>query len=977
MIKRHFGALTLCAAAAGLAVNAVMPVTSALAATPITSPAEALINAINIPYTTFTLKNGLQVVVQTDRRAPVVAVAVWYKVGSGLEPKGKTGFAHLFEHLMFSGSENAPGDFMQSLLGSGVTELNGTTSFDRTNYFATVPTPNLDAVLFLESDRMGHLLGAMTQAKLDNQRGVVQNEKRQGDDRPYGLVQYAKLEGLLPEGHPYHHSTIGSMADLDKASLDDVKAWFKDNYGPNNAVLTLAGDIDIATAKAKVEKWFGAIPRGKDVVQAKVEVPSLPTRKDMVIKDRVAQARIYRYWAVPGGAEPDRIPLDVGAYALGGLANSRLNNALVRDEKLAVNVVSYVDAYKHMSFFEIQVDVKPGVDVDLVSKRLDEMVASYIKTGPNQEEIDRAAMSNAVDYMRALETVGERAVVMTDGLLGRGKLDAFKDELRAFANVSPATATAALQKWLSRPVLALTVLPGEREAYEESKVVGPTAGTGAALPATAPGVSPTMASAASPSTAAAISQAGAPKAEGGAGVGQAVAGSQKIPAFREVADVDFPAVESATLSNGIKVHFARRDVVPFVNVSLSFDAGIASDSAGRLGVQSLMLAAMEQGTKSKNDIELASAKEKLGASLQFRSTMDRTQIDLTALTVNLSPSLDLLADIVMNPAFADQAVARVRDLRLSAIKQELSRPHAIASRTLAATLFGSQHPYGRPSSGNGSAAVVGALKPADLAAFHQAWIRPDKLEIFVVGKTTLAEVKGELEARFGRWRTAAVSAGEKNFAAAIPENKPRVLFVDVPKSSQSVIYGGKVLPVKGSANLLAFTQANKVLGGDYLSRINKDLRQEKGWTYGARSNIYRYKNQVQFAVVAPVQADRTGDAIAELRTLVRDFLRDKGVTEQELHETIGNSIREKPSSFLRSLQIMSQMRNDVLYQRPFHYITTEASNLRSLKVEDLNDAARNLIVNNEFTWVVVGDKAKVLPQLQNLGLPVEVIQSPE
>jgi zinc protease len=226
------------------------------------APVPELVERVDIPFQSFTLDNGLTVLVHEDRKAPVVAVSVWYNVGSKDEPKGKTGFAHLFEHLMFNGSENAPGDFFEPLQQIGATDYNGTTSFDRTNYFQTVPTAALERALFLESDRMGYLLGAVTQEKLDNQIGVVQNEKRQGDNRPGGLVWYRVLEEIFPEGHPYRHSPIGSMADLQSATLADVKQWFLDNYGPNNAVLVLAGDIDAASARPLVEKYFGAIKRG-------------------------------------------------------------------------------------------------------------------------------------------------------------------------------------------------------------------------------------------------------------------------------------------------------------------------------------------------------------------------------------------------------------------------------------------------------------------------------------------------------------------------------------------------------------------------------------------------------------------------------------------------------------------------------------------------------------------------------------------
>ena len=410
-------AFALPALAASAAPSAAAP--KAQAASRI-APVADLVRRVDIPYQQFTLANGLKVVVHEDRKAPVVAISIWYNVGSKDEPAGKTGFAHLFEHLMFNGSENSPGDYFEPLREIGATDLNGTTWFDRTNYFQTVPRPALETGLWLESDRMGHLLGAIDQTKLTNQIGVVQNEKRQGDNEPYGLVEYAQLEALFPEGHPYRHSTIGSMADLDSASLDDVKQWFRDKYGPNNAVLVLAGDVSAAEARPLVEKYFGDIPRGKVNTPAAAPVPTLPERKVQVMTDRVANSRIYRDWAVPGLLDPDMIQLDVAGCVLGGLASSRLDNILVRQEQSAVGVEAGIQAFHRISMFEIQVNVKPGVDPAGVERRLDQIVGEYIANGPTADEVQRCVTTDVAGRIRGLEQVGGfggKAVALAEGAL--------------------------------------------------------------------------------------------------------------------------------------------------------------------------------------------------------------------------------------------------------------------------------------------------------------------------------------------------------------------------------------------------------------------------------------------------------------------------------------------------------------------------------------------------------------------------------
>jgi len=353
------------------------------------APVSELIARVDIPWKRFQLDNGLTVLVHEDRKAPVVAVSVWYNVGSKDEPKGSTGFAHLFEHLMFGGSENSPSSHIQTMNAAGATSLNGTTWFDRTNYFQTVPTPALDYTLYLESDRMGYLLGQVSQEVLDLQRGVVQNEKRQGDNQPYGMTYYATLEALFPEGHPYRHSTIGSMADLDSASMETVRDWFRENYGPNNAVLVLSGDIDEAKARELTEKYFGAIARGPVNTPAAAPVPTLAAPVEQVLHDRVAQTRISRTWAVPGLGDPDSVPLSVGASVLGGLASSRLDNVLVRDEQTASSVSASNQTFQRLGMFSYSAMVKPGADADAVAQRMDAVLADLIANGPTQDEINR------------------------------------------------------------------------------------------------------------------------------------------------------------------------------------------------------------------------------------------------------------------------------------------------------------------------------------------------------------------------------------------------------------------------------------------------------------------------------------------------------------------------------------------------------------------------------------------------------------
>ncbi|HEX5238174.1 MAG TPA: pitrilysin family protein [Sphingomicrobium sp.] len=913
-------------------------------------PVSALVKDVSIPHTVFKLKNGLTVIVHEDHKAPVVAVSVWYHVGSKDEPAGRTGFAHLYEHLMFGGSEHSDTSWFGPMQAIGATDLNGTTWFDRTNYFETVPRAALDRTLFLESDRMGHLLPALTQKKLDIQRGVVQNEKRGDDNQPGGLLQYAIQQTLFPVGHPYHHTTIGSMSDLDHASLEVVKDWFRTHYGPNNAVLVLAGDITAAEARPLVEKYFGDIPAGPKSIPAAAGVPTLKAPVHMAFHDEVANTTVTRMWAVPGLTAKDTEALQMAASVLGGLASSRLDNELVRDKKTAVSVSADDQVFERIGEFKVEATVKPGVDPKLVGQQLDAVIAEFIKTGPTAEELKRAKTDDIASTIRGLESVGGfggKAVTLASGQVYAGDANFYKTELEEEAALTPAMVRAAAQKWLSRPVFAYTLSPGKRDPYEESKLASDSASPGGGAKVTA-----------APASAKATTTRGVDRSQ--------------LPPIGQIADLKFPTVEHAKLSNGIPVLFAHRSGIPVVRVAIDFDAGNAADPKTALGTQAFMLGMLDEGTDKYNSVEIAEAKENLGAEISASPSMDRSSVSLSALAPNLPQSLGLMSDIVRHPAFASAEVDRVRAQQLAAIAAETKQPVGLALRTLPPIIYGKAHPYGVPFTGSGDPAVVAKLTPADLAAFHDTWLRPDDATIFVVGDTTLAKVMPLLEKSFGDWRVPG-TAPVKNFTAPPAPQQSRILLLDRPNTPQSLIFGGEIMPVRGTDDLVALNEANEVLGGAFLSRLNMDLRETKHWSYGVAGFIDRVQHQVPYLIYSPVQTDQTGPSIAAMRSDMAAFLTSEGVTPEELTRTIDGSIRELPGQFETAEAVMGGMESNVLYHRPDNYYETLASKYRALTAPELDAAAKAAIDPSRLTWVVIGDAAKVKPQLDALGIPVEVV----
>lgn len=908
-----------------------------------------LVEAAEIPFERFTLENGLTTIVHTDRKAPIVGVTVYYRVGSKHEPRGRTGFAHLFEHLMFVGSENVE-NFDIPLEGAGSTPTNGSTFFDRTNYVETVPTGALDLALFMESDRMGYLLGAITQEKLDNQRAVVQNEKRQGDNQPYGLVRYLQAEGLLPVGHPYRHATIGSMADLDAASLTDVREWFRDNYAPNNVVLVLAGDIDAATARPMVERWFGAIPRGPEVAKVEAGPVTLSAPVERTVTDQVPFPSVFQMWTGPGLNHPDAVPLQVGMEILGGLQSSRLNNALVRGAELAVSVSANASLQEQLSLIETQVDVKDGVPREQALAALEAETARLLADGPALDELDRARTQAVARAIAALESVGGfdgKGLILAEGELYSGDPAFYRRQLDQLVALTQLDVQQAMQRWLSRPAFTLNIVPGERTL--DGGVMGGW-GDEDINPPPAPDEKAPLA----------VTRTAPPREQ---------------PAVSPVGALAFPEVQRATLSNGIEVLLAQRDAVPQVSLALTIDAGAVVDPADRNGLHATMVGLLAEGTTTRSAVDIAIAQEQLGTTLRASAGVDNDTVVLQALSTNLASSLELMADVVRNPAFREDDVARVREQRLAEVAQELASPNGLASRVFFPLVYGADHPYARAFSA-GDADVIASLAPADLAAAHKAWFRPELATITAVGDVTLPDLVAALESSFGDWSAMAASPSAKPVAPPAPPAQQRLVVVDRPNSPSSTLLIGRATPLMGHADDTEPTLlAVEVLGGGFLSRLNQDLRETKGWTYGIRASIPAVKGQRLLQVGTPVQADRTADSIRVILDQMSAFPATRPVDEIELQRVTDGSIRGLPNRYETNAQVLGALLTNQRLGRDMRYQAQLPAIYRAIDSAAIDAAAREYLGPGDLTIVVVGDRRVIDPQLEGLGMPITYLEA--
>ena len=871
---------------------------------------------IDIPYQKFILKNGLTLIVHEDHKAPIVAVNVWYHVGSKNEKPGRTGFAHLFEHLMFNGSENFNDDYFKAMDKVGATDLNGTTNEDRTNYFETAPRNALDIVLWMESDRMGHFLGAVTQERLDEQRGVVQNEKRQGENQPYGRVNELIVKSTYPADHPYSWTVIGSMEDLNAASLEDVQEWFRTYYGAANAVLVIAGDITAGEAREKVEKYFGDIPAGPPIAKHETWVAKREGSQRQILQDRVPQARLYMVWNVPPFKSKEADYLDIFSSVLTSGKNSRLYNRLVYKEQIASGVAAFIDAREIGSQFYIMATARPGENLAMVESMIHEELGKLLEEGPTEEELRRVKISHMAGFIRSAERVGGfggKSDILAMNQVYAGDPEYYKVSLNRVREATPDDIRETARAWLSDGVFNLEVHPFPEYATASSDV-----------------------------------------------------DRSRLPELGEVPDAQFPELQRAELSNGLKIVLAERQSIPVVTCNLLIDAGYAADQFATPGTAKLAMDMLDEGTKTRTTLEISEQLQLLGASLSSGSSLDTSSVFLSALKENLEPSLELFADVVLNPSFPDEEFQRLKKLQLDAIQREKVQPFTMALRVFPQLMYGPEHAYSTPFTGSGTEDSVRGLTVQDAQKFYQTWFKPNNATIIVVGDTTMAEIKPRLEAVFADWERGDVP--DKNIARVEQETKSTVYLLDRPGSIQSIIFAGNLTLPRDNQQEIALQTANDILGGQFTARLNMNLREDKHWSYGARSVVVGARGQRPFFAYAPVQTDKTKESMVEIAKELGAILKDQPPSEEEVQRITTQEALELAGSWETIGAVSGSISEIVTYSLPDDYWATYTERLKSLEVPPVRASVDELIHLDRLIWVVVGDLSKIEPGIRELGL---------
>ncbi len=877
----------------------------------------------------YTLGNGLDVLLHEDHNTPVVGVNLWYKVGSQDEKPGKTGFAHLFEHLMFQGSQHHDDEYFGPLEQLGA-RINGSTNTDRTNYFEVVPSNALELALWLESDRMGFLLPALSQGKLDNQRDVVKNERRQRiDNQPYGQSMEAILRALYPVGHPYHHSVIGSMADLSAATLGDVTDFFQTYYAPNNASLSIAGDFEPTEARRLVEKYFGSIPRGPEVERPRPAVPKLDGPKSVAMTDAVKLARVQLVWPTVPTGHPDESSLDVLASVLGGLEKeNRLYRALIYDRPLAANVSAGHPTARLSGTFTVTVTAQPSTPLDDLVRHVDTEIERLKRDGPTEAEVAKTQNGRESGLIMDLQSVQSKSDFLNRYNVAFGDPLAYQAELGRLFAVTPEDVRRVARKYLISDRIRLDVTPGSpTPRAADVAVEAPHAGTAAAAPEIADRFDRSVMPRPGPT-----------------------------PSFTP------PSVVRRRLSNGLEVLVAERHGLPILTLNLVVKGGETLVNPGKEGLASLTASLLTEGTETRDSLGLAGALAEIGASVDSRAGLEESSLTLTTLTRHTARALEIYADILLHPAFPQDALDRLRARRLAALLARSHSPAGIADDVFPRLLYGNDHPYGRPDMGTPNS--VKNLTREDARRFYKRLYHRGNATMIVVGDTTPDAAVAALEDALNGWGT-----GEE-VAFPLPDRLPArpttVYLVDKPAAAQSVLVVGQVGLPRSTPDYFSITVMNTILGGQFSSRINLNLREKRGYTYGARSSFAFRQGAGPFKAEGAVRTEVTRDALSELVKELNDIAGARPASDDELAFARDRLIKGFPGRFETTFGIAGALADLVVYHLPDDYLARYRREIEAVSLADVHRVARKYIDPDRLVILVVGDRSKIEPELKSL-----------
>jgi zinc protease len=886
-----------------------------------------------IKFEKYTLPNGLVVILSEDHRLPLVSTNIWYHVGPANELPGRTGFAHLFEHMMFEGSKHVPGNaHIRFLEAAGASDLNGTTDFDRTNYFETIPSNQLELALWLESDRMGYLPDKLDQASLTNQQDVVRNERRQSiENSPYGIVEEGVFHLLFPQSHPYHADVMGSHADIQAAKLEDVRNFFKLYYAPNNASLTIVGDFDPAQAKQFVEKYFGPLKRGAPVPKIAAVTPPITSERRAVIHDQVELPRVYMAWLTSSIFKLGDADADLASEILGGGKSSRLYKKLVYEKQIALHVSASQQSLTLGSIFEIVVTARPGHTADEMEKAVDEELAAFRKNGPTAVELERARNGTETEMIQGLERLGGFGGVadrLNEYNHYLGNPDYFPQDVHRYQSATTDSIRAFADAQL-KPTARVVVygIPGKPD-------LGPDVPTPKNL------------------------EKG--KSTGGESVNIDAAWRENPPKPGPASTLNLPVADIFKLSNGLTVYYHYRAGLPVVAANLVFNTGSGANPVDKPGLASFTANMLQQGTETRNATQIADEAALLGTGLSSGASMDSSSVSASSLTKNFAGVLDLISDIVLHPTFPPDEVERRRASRLAAFTDERSDPDTILARTEVSALFGPHNPFGYDSSGTETS--IKAMTREDMMNFWKTNYVPNNAALVVSGNIPAEDLKALAESKFGAWKSGEFSLPQ---IGAPETTKAKIIIVDRPGAQQTMVRLLQLGVSRATPDYPALEVMNSELGGLFSSRINLNLREEHGYTYGAASFFVYRRSLGYFGAGGGIRTDVTAPAVTEILKEIHRMI-DTQMKPDELSLAKDSQSRSLPGIFETNGGEAGALSELFVYNLARDYFSTLPERLNAVTAEDAEAVAKKYVHPDQLILICVGDRAKIEPELLKL-----------
>jgi len=863
---------------------------------------------IDLPFEKFTLPNGLDVIFHVDKSLPMVHVNTWYHVGSKNDPQNIKGFAHLFEHMMFQGTLHAPRDYFDYFSEIGATETNASTNSDRTDYFNTIPSEKLETLLWLEADRMGFMTEQLDETQFANQKDVVRNEARERSNKPYFELSEL-MTYIYPEGHPYKHRPIGDQQQLAKASLEDVKDFYSLYYTPNNATLTIAGNFSPDQARIWIEKYFGPLKPGPKFNRALEWIPSLETTREFSVEKNIPLAAVNWIWPAPKQYSSDSVSLDFAAAILGGDESSRLYKSLVHEKQLASEVYVENTSLEISGLFSIVVILSPDAKLSDVEATIQDELQKFAKDGPTTEELERIRAGIEYSFVTSLETLSGKASQLNafnTYLNDPGYINTFYQQ---YQNVTGKNVQDVFKKWVfDKPLLKIKALPQNPKIAAEDSV-----------------------------------------------------NRKERPVDSTPQAFTPPTIEKAVLKNGLEIYVSQRNELPKVLVSFNIKQGNILESKEKAGTAYLTAGLIERGT---NDLPFLALKEKIakqGASISSHGDKYGSEVFLSVLKKHLSETFSILSDAVQHPSFAEDEITRLKKITIDDIGVKMKNPKSLANLVFNEKLFG-DHPYGIDESGTKDS--ISSISRDDILREYKTFWHAGNAHITFVGDISLAEAKSLAEKYFGDWTKK--ENPKLTINEPLPQTKTRIFVVDFPNTTQSSIRFGLIGIKRDNPDYYALNITTSILGGGMSARLFKNLREAKGYTYGAYTDLFSGLLSGYIKIYTDVQTDKTYESLVEIKNEILALKTNRPIIETEAVAQKQLIVSSFMSDFGSNFDILEKINSVINYNLDFKIFAEYPSLIDKQNISDLQNAAQKYFPNEGATIVVVGDMKKIKPSLEKI-----------